>query len=193
MSARRAHIAGPPKGPRDDGGRPCIHMGQKEESQARHPKGEISRLTLNAIVAAIRPYRYMMLLIYIEILFHFVWLAASRAGLDTPGPLRRNARFIGRRAENVLDFLKTSARGACAGRDAQPPGAPLCAPLPPAAWGGIGLFGGGDGDGGGSRGPAPSGAPAPIFGSQPVFWRWGELSPLFTRGRRGRGGRRIWT
>ena len=50
-----------------------------EESKARNPNGDMSRRTLNAIVAALRAYRYMAMLLYCAFLFHFVWMAASRA------------------------------------------------------------------------------------------------------------------
>ena len=66
-------------------------------------------------------------------------------------------------AENVSDFVKTSAYGECAGCNAKLDGAPLCAPMRPAYQGGeSGLFGGGS-IGGAASGPSRRGPYPPLL------------------------------
>ena len=72
------------------------------------------------------------MLLYCAFLFRFVWMLASRAGLDTPGIWRRDSLFVGLSGGKRYRMSKTSAPGEFAGRNAQSPGAPLCAPLLPA-------------------------------------------------------------
>ena len=119
----------------------------KEESDARHPDGEMSRRALMAIVAAIRPYRNIAMLLYCAFMFHCVWLDASRAGLDTTGFWHRASLFFGlsigkryRLPKNIRVRRMCRAERAVAWRAIMRTASSRLSEK-------TGLFGGGDGDG----------------------------------------------
>ena len=155
-------------------------MAKKDASHARKSKGAMSRRTLKAIVAAIPPHRYIFLQLYCAVLFHFIWMAASRAGLDTTGLWRRATRFIGRSGGKRFRLSKNiRARR-------------MCRAVRATAWRAImpnvsarlskknGLFGDGEGEGA-AQGARSIGRTRPHYRESSCILKMGRTIPLLSQ------------